>query len=265
MNSAQTIMDSRSMSGFPLSIGTGLALESVFDPIKEVMDPARVVPKRVDHTLYTDYVFNMSTILRNLLSSINYKDLVTVPKQIVLNTFLDEVEFLTHFFGMNSLNVNFYVHTYDYPKKTYPDKLRLASSDQQKYLQELTDFCLMGLRKHNDVAHFTKDVFYGKDTSALIVTHVPWDLLSYDRFRRLDLLESHTGVVKTRKDWNTKYFKIPDKDMSFLPFMEFLLTTFGDNVMFRPAPLKERLELYEAMVKKKVHPLMSELTLSYMR
>lgn len=265
MTNPQTIMDSRSMSGFPLSIGTGLALETLFNPIKEVVDPSRVVPKKADLSLYTDYVFNMSTILRNFLSAVPYKDLVTVPKQTVLNTFLDEVEFLTHFFGMNSLKVNFYVHTYDYPKKTYPDKLRLASSDQQKYLQELTDFCLMGLRKHDDVQHFTKDVSYGNESSALIVTHVPWDLLSYGKFRRLDLLESHTGLVKTRKDWNTKYFKIPDKDMSFLPFFEFLLTTFGDHVMFRPAPLKERLEVYEAMVKKKVHPLMSELTLSFMR
>lgn len=265
MNTAQNILDSRAMSGFPVSIGTGLALETVFEPIREVADTARDVPKRVDKAQYTDYVFNMSTILRNLLSSISYKDLIGIPKQMILNTFLDEVEFLTHFFGMNSMNVNFYVHTYDFPRKTYPDKLRLASSDQQKYLQGLTDFCLMGVRKHDEVQHFTKDVTYGNDCSALIVTHVPWDLLSYDRFRKLDLLESHTGVVKTRKDWNTKYFKIPDKDMSFLPFMEYLLTTFGDNVMFKPGPMKDRLELYESLVKKKVHPLMSELTLSFMR
>ena len=261
----KSLLDNRPMSGFPVSVATGMALETLFDPIRDVVDPSRVTPKRVNSSEYTDYIFNMSTILRNLLNSIPFKDLQRVDKKDVLEVFLDEVEFLTHFFGMNSMNVNFYVHTYDFPKKTYPDKLRLASSDQQKHLQGLTDFCLMGVSKHDEVQHFTKDVTYGNDCSALIVTHVPWDLLSYDRFRKLDLLESHTGVVKTRKDWNTKYFKIPDKDMSFLPFMEYLLTTFGDNVMFKPGPMKDRIELYESLVKKKVHPLMSELTLSFMR
>lgn len=258
-------MESRTMSGFPVSIGTGLALETILNPITEVLDEGRIPPDRPDLSVYTDYVFNMSTLLRNLLSSVPFKDLQMVPKATVCDTFLGEVEFLTNFFRMQGMNIRFYVHTYDYVKKTYPTKLRLAASDQQKYLQELVEYCLNQVKRQDDVEHFNKDVRYEVDTSALIVTHVPWDLLSYDKFRRLDLLESHTGLVKTRKDWNTKYFKVPDKDMSFLPFMEYLLTVFGDHVMFKPEPLKDRLELYESMLKKKVHPLMSEMTLSFMR
>lgn len=261
----QAVMDSRQMSGFPVSIGTSLALETIFTPIRDVIDEARIPPDKPDLSLYTDYIINLSTIMRNLLTSVPSKDLVTVPKSIIMETFLSEIDFLTNFFRMNGMNPRFYVHTYDYPRKTYPDKLRLASSDQQKYHLELTEFCLNQVKRQNDVEHFNKTISYGPDTSALIMTHVPWDLLSYDKFRRLDLLESHTGLVKTRKDWNTKYFKIPDKDMSFLPFMEYLLSIFGDSVMFKPAPIKDRLELYESLAKKKVHPLMSELTLSFMR
>lgn len=261
----QTVLDTRQMSGFPVSIGTGLALETIFTPIRDVIDEARIPPDRPDLSLYSDYIINMSTILRNLLSSVAFKDLQTVPLSAISDVFLGEVEFLTNFFNMNGMNVNFYVHTYDYVKKTYPTKLRLAKSDQQKYLQNIVDYCLDKVKKENDVKHFNKTISYQPDTSALIITHVPWDLLSYDKFRRLDLLESHTGIVKSRKDWNTKYFKIPEKDMSFLPFMEYLLTVFGDNVMFSPDPLKDRLDLYESLVKKKVHPLMSEMTLSFIR
>ncbi|WP_396190387.1 hypothetical protein [Flavobacterium sp.] len=267
MISAKEIMDTRAMSGFPVSVGTGLGLEALFDPIDKVIDETRTVPPKANRSLYTDYLFNISTLLRNLLGSVQYKDLQQVSKQLIYDTLLSEIDFISNFCLTQGINAKFYVHTYDYPRKTYPDKLRLASSDQQKYLHEVSEYCLGKIRKQDDVLHFVKDVHLrgSPELSALILTHVAWDLLSYGRFRRLDLLESHTGVIKTRKEWNTKYFKVPDKDMSSLPFMEYLLTTFGDHVMFKPAPLKDRVELYDSLIKKKVHPLMTETTFSFLR
>lgn len=257
------ILDNRAMSGFPVSIATGLALETIFTPIKEVFDEAREAPPKANLKNYTDYLINVSTLLRNLVTSVKYEELVKLSNKDIFNCLLEEIEFLHNFFQMHSLPLKFYIHSYQYPKKTYADKLRLASSDQQKHHADINDYCLSKIQREDDTLQFSKSISLSKDSSCLLLTHVPWDLLSYDNFQNLELLESHTGVIKTRKDWNTKYFKLPEKDMSFLPFMEYLLTTFGDSVMFKPGPMKDRVTLYETLLKKRVHPLMSELSMSF--
>lgn len=258
----------RPTSGFPLSIATSLALETLFTPIQDVYDPSREVHNLTDLSTYSLYLFNVATLLRNIIQSVSYQELATIPRNDVRDALLEEIEFLSQFFESNNVPLTFYLHTYTYVKQTYGqgNKLRKSTTDKQLFIDALTTYCLDHVRKQDDVTVFHKDLRFKAEDSVLVFTHVPFDLLSYGNFLRLDLLESHTGLIKTRKDWNTKYFKLPgERDMSFLPFMEYLLTTFGDHVMFTPAPLKERLELYESLKKKHVHPLMSELSLSFMR
>ena len=255
----------RPMSGFPVSIATGLALETLFTPVQEVVDPQREVTNLTDLSTYNLYIFNTSTLLRNILATLPSKELPLISKQDVHAALLEEIEYLTNFFATNDLQVAFYVHSYKYVKDTYKDKLRTSSTDKQLLLDSYHTYSLDQLRKQDDVQLFHKNISYQSSDKALIFTHIPFDLLSYSNFSKLDLLESHTGKIKTRKEWNTKYYPLPgEKDMSFLPFMEYLLSIFGDHVMFSPAPLKERIELYETLKKKSVHPLMSELTLSFL-
>lgn len=261
------LLTDRAQSGFPVSIGTGLALETLFTPIQDVIDETRIVNNIPDLSVYSIYVFNISTLLRNLINTVNFKDLVTISKKDILDTLLEEIDFLTNFFSNNNLNVKFYIHNYNYVKSTYKDKkvLRTSTTDKQLYIDDINNYCLDRIKKEDDVEVFSKDIKYDKTDSALILTHVPFDLLSYGNFIKFDLLESHTGNVKSRKDFNTKYHQLPNKDMSFLPFFEYLLAeVFGDSVMFHPAPLNKRLEIYETMQKKHVTPLTSELSFSFM-
>lgn len=252
-------------SGFPVSIGTGLSLESLFNPVQPVYDNTREVPNKIDTSIYNNYIFNISTLLRNMLNSIPSQELFTTPKKNILDSLLEEIDWLTNFFQMSELNINFYINNYNYVKSTYKDKkvLRVAKTDKQLYLDSIYKYCLDNISKEDDVKVFSNDIKYNKEDTALIFTHVPWDLLSYKNFVKLDLLESHTGILKTRKNWNTKYYKMPgNRDMSFLPFIEYLLASvFGDNVMFQPAPLNFRIDLYNTLLKKNVHPLMDEFTL----
>lgn len=255
-----TPLSDRPKSGFPVSIPTGLALQTIFDPVQPVIDPDRLVPPKAIRGNYNTYLFNISTLLRNLISSIPGKELMFHSQQAIFDTLLEEIEYLTHFFRMNDLNISFYVHTYNYVLSKYKDQIRAANTENQKYIQAVNDFCFKKLKGQDDVLHFTKHLEPSRGTAALLLTHVPWDLLSHHSFLRLDLLESHTGVIKTRKDWNSKYFKIKDHDLSNLPFIESLLTTLGDSVMFQPFPLNERLKLVEKLKQKNVHPLMDEMT-----
>lgn len=260
------LLANRTMSGFPVSIGTGLSLETLFTPIQDVYDDSREVKNLPDLGVYSVYIFNISTLLRNLINAINYKDLVTIPIPDIHSALLEEIEFLTNHFTSSQVNLKFYINDYTFVKNTYKDgdKLRTSTTDKQLYTDSIFNYCLDRLRKEDDVEVFTKDIRYDRRDSGLIFTHVPFDLLSHSNFVKLDLLESHTGLIKTRKDWNTKYYPIPNKDMSFLPFMEYLLVTFGDHVMFKPDPINKRLEVYEAMKKKGVNPLTSELSFSFM-
>lgn len=255
----------RETSSFPLSVGTGLALETLFTPTEESIDPDRIVENVPDLSIYTLYIFNLSTLMRNILSSLKFEQIVSAPNSKIYEILKEEVEFLEGFFQSNNVPIAFYVNSYTYFKNAYPDKLRKPSTDKQMRLDDITTYCLNRAKKELNVTSFSKDVHFGKEHRGLIFTHVPADLLSYGRFTTLDLLESHTGKIKTRKEWNTKYYPIPGKDMSFLPFMEYLLVTFGDKTMFKPASLSDRESLHSVMLKKGVNPLTTEFSLSFMR
>lgn len=263
ITSALTLSE-RSMSGFPVSVGTGLALETIFSPTQDVIDPDRKAPPKIVKDSYNLYLINAATIIRNLLSSLPYKDLVLIKYSDILDTLLTEIEYLTSLFETQSLNLKIYHNTYDVPTITHKDKLRLITTEQQKHIQDITYKCLKYLKSQDDTDVFRDKVSYGKTDTALMISHVPWDFLSHTNFSKLDMLESHTGVVKSRKDWYTKYFKIPDKDMSFLPLLESLLIVFGDTVMFKPDKISVRQELLQKLLDKNTHPLMSEQTLKYL-
>ena len=253
----------RPKSGFPVSIGTGLALETIFEPQEPVYDDSRIVPDRPPPQTYTEVLINLSTIARNLISSVPTKDLLFITKNQVLDVFLEEVNYLSTIFQMNETPVQFYVHSYAYPRHTYKDKMRVATTDIQTKQFSFTEYCLKHASAQDDTLSFSKNIKTSSSSTALILTHVPWDLLSYGNFKRLDLLESHTGTIKTRSEFNTKYMKLGNNDMSFLPFMEYLLSVFGDHVMFKPSTTKDRARVYEDMVKKGVHPLMTEMQLMF--
>ena len=64
-----------------------------------------------------------------------------------------------------------------------------------------------------------------------MLTHYPYDLLAHRKFNHLVLLESHTGNIKGKEYWYTKYYH--GKDLPEMPFRLDLLTLLGDNIQFR--------------------------------
>lgn len=258
------IQNKQSTTSFPVSIPTGLSLETLFTPILPQIDETRTVENLPDLSVYTLYAFNISTLTRNLINSFKYEDIAGVKNKFIYEILEAEIFFLSSFFQENNVPITFYINSYSYFINTYKDKIRKPTTDQQNRINDITSYCLSQAKTLTNTHKFSKDIRFGKEHSVLLFTHIPADLLSYGNFTTLDLLESHTGLIKTRKDWNSKYFPIPNKDMSILPFMEYLLTTFGDRVMFKPSPLKQRIELYDSMVKKGVTPLTSEFSMSFL-
>jgi hypothetical protein len=59
----------------------------------------------------------------------------------------------------------------------------------------------------------------------------------------LVLLESHTGKIKPRGQWYTKYLN--GKDLVQIPFNEGFLQVFGDSETFRPMDIRFRRAILE--------------------
>jgi hypothetical protein len=78
---------------------------------------------------------------------------------------------------------------------------------------------------------------------SLIITHVAYDLLSHKNFEKLEMIESHTGVLKTRNQWHTKF--LDGKELPMIPFLESMLCVFGDKETFRPMDIKLRRDVIE--------------------
>ena len=253
----------RPMSGFPVSMGTGLSLETLFTPIQEVYDPERTVTKVEDIHQFTHCLINVSTLLRNMISSYNFEQLVSIRKQEFLTTTIEEISFIKLHFMSQQFPVSFYIDTYRSVKDSYQSKnrLRTVTTDKAILVDTITQYCLDNLRKNADVITTNSKLPPSSQDHMLVLTHIPYDLISYRHFRSLTLLESNTGMIKPRELWYSKYYPIPDKDMSFLPLLEYPLSIFGDHVMFRPSKLQDRLNLYTQLLKQDVHPLTSEYTM----
>lgn len=258
------ILLNRDVSGFPLSVGTGLAMETLFTPTQESVNE-NPEEEKLDLSKYDLYAVNVNTIFRNILNSFKFHDVMQIHPRFIYHLLLEEITFLQGFFESNNVKLELYINSYKFFKDTYKDKLRKSSTDKQFLVDTFTDYAMKQIVKDiPNINMFSKHVAFDKKSKILLLSHIPADLLSYSRYGTFDLLESHTGQIKTRRHWNSKYFKIPGKDMSFLPFMEYLLTTFGDNVMFKPSPVKDRISLHEQLEKKGVNPLTSEMSFSFL-
>ncbi len=241
---------SRSMSAFPLSIGTSLALESLFKGRQDPYDPQREIPKIDNIDDYKLILINVNTLIRNIVGSVDYKlaEFLTEREIIIAlrQEILTIIDILIHE-GEDKIKPYFYSRNYSLIKKTFfkakvvkfnePTTAKQIIAGNQitktlKILKEDSEFSFIhwvGLSLIDRI-----------NTSAIMISHIPYDLLSWNKFNKLDLLESHTGILKTRKDFYTKYANSKKVDLSHIPFQRRLLAILGDNTMFKPFPQAAR-------------------------
>ena len=105
--------------------------------------------------------------------------------------------------------------------------------------------------RSEDIHVFTNKITPDKRVDALILTHVAYDLLCWPKFDKLDLIESHTGLLKSRNLWYTKFYQ--SEDLACIPFIEIMLKFYGDNHSFRPFPIAARKSVLELAIQKRWH------------
>lgn len=245
-----SILNDRQMSGFPVSIGTGLALETLDVPEIEVYDPSREVPPRVDITHYDAIFFNAKTILRNIFGSIPAGSIMSVTPDEYYACLKNEVAYLSDKFSLDDVDSYVYDSEYRGAYSVAPaTKYRNATTEKQLFMKTIEDKVIDRLVKEKYITK-VKDYVNFNAKKCIIFTHIPYDLTASVKYTVMHLLESHTGVLKKPNQWGSKYYPIGDLDMEILPFRLDLLVKFGDHVMFKPDPIDLRKKLYESLVTR---------------
>lgn len=249
----------RAVSGFPVSIGTSLALESLFNPIQTPYDPERKIPNRADLEKTDTCWFNITTMFRNLVGAIDKSVYLKARAEDFGATLLEEMGVIEGLFSQFSPHCRpvFYYSTYDDLRKAIASKriigvfLREPNTENQKYYQNLLLNAIKYIDKHTEsVLKFNDAVRPKRYENAIILTHQPYDLVDFMQFRDVELLESNTGVLKPRFQWNTKYHPFGEKSLHHLPFNRKLLLCMGDKSLIKPGPLPLRKQILETSLNR---------------
>lgn len=231
-----------------MNIATSLAIESLLN-----IHPERSWPK-APYLEYDQIWVNAKTLLRNILSSFPKEiDPYLVPGYLA-ELMHDEWDNIRHTLSETTkLEPVLYVSNYADIERRYRSDItpiRRDSTEKQKAAKERNDKALAIAMKtwtSDDIKIFTTDVTGDLGIRAIMLTHIPYDLIHYRTFGELDLLESHTGMVKNRSLWYTKFLN--GKDLAVIPFTIYFLRIFGDKEMFSPMDIKLRRALVELGTK----------------
>lgn len=241
----------RTMSDFPISIGTGLALSSLLTPTTAPYDPAREVPQKLSVLDYQEVWVNLRTLHRNLMGALpSGKEHAVMPQDLsdTLSFEVDLIDQLVREESKGRTRCVFYTSNYAGMAQAHPyGQLRRSTTVKQMEADSLMEQVLTDFFKHRVKSdlfeHFERMLEPKRRTRTLILTHYAYDLLSHRKFESLDLLESHTGVKKSFPDWHTKLSN--GKELVNIPFNSFTIQLFGDSQTFSPYPIKARQAIKE--------------------
>lgn len=203
-----------------LSIGTDLAFETLTSN-----EDASVKPVQFD-----ELWINIRTLIRNTSSAMR-KELRT--EQNILDNVLSDIEILSNTDDAwgSSRKIVLYNTTAKYVKTMVPyGDVKIPNTVKQKAARDL-EYGVLNRIKELKVPMVESDTKFGNPAAkALLITHLPTDLLSRYGFADVSLLESHTGVIKTFPEWTTKILTTANrKYASNLPFNKLTLTVMGDG------------------------------------
>lgn len=236
----------RTVGDTNLSIGTHLAIESLFPDEVELYDEEREFDE-VDPKKYQYHIFNVYTLLRNVLGSIEVNDKIGLLKDTegIASLLVEEIKQLSYLY--QSMGVRLVLILPDY-KKAIKGMNNMKKPMEVKgwlYFLAMESF-LKAMFKSESVlpevlrtSHLFPRFEKTQDNRPFLVTsHIGIDLLNKGDF---DLLESHTGALVKRSQFGKKYHPIGETDLSDYPFCGELYYLLGDRQIVKPFDLKFRL------------------------
>ena len=180
---------------------------------------------------YTHIYLNVRTLYRNFHGSFEKENVPTLTKYVDL--FVTEI-LLIHSIISESVKGNLQPVYYMPTSKSLPvimpwAKLKKESTQRQKNYESLEKMTIVKTlaKLDKNFVLIIDTLLKGQNASALIITHLPLDLLSYSSFRKLTLLESHTGALKSKVEWIVKLSK--NSHYRNIPFNILSIQVLGDR------------------------------------
>jgi len=249
-----------------LSIGTSLSFESLFTGTQQPYDLERVIPNNVDISHYDEMWINLFTLFRNIIGSVPSAQVSNLKPEDIAYVLAEEVETIREIVRLQAGN-RFRVVIYSSGYKGLKEKhvfanIRVDTTEKQRMMTDLLNDTINVYYKHNplhvDGKHYNLGIGDAESINKkiLILSHYAYDLLSYKKFFKMDLLESHTGVLKERAKWYTKY--TDGKNLMRIPFNEAFIQVFGDSQTFYPMDKVLRADILELAEKSHWNPLTTD-------
>lgn len=241
----------RAVGQLPISVATSLALEGAFGihPDQPPVDPAPIMQ-------YNHLWINVRTMVRNILGAITKDFYEKFEPHFIhecIHQEMQHIEGAVLSASNGGCSVVFYSPDYGKIKQALPGaNYRVPGTEKQFFAEALERVCTTTAVEESQGVDMrsTKIKIEAPTHEALILTHLPIDLLSRYNFRKLDLLESHTGVIKDPAQWYSKLTN--GRELPPLPFNEFTLKVFGDNNNLLSAqPIKVRRAILEVAAQDK--------------
>ena len=226
--------EERTIGDSGLSIATHLTMENLL-PIQRY-DKEKPLANPINLNDYTYFLFNFYTLARNVYNSYASREKLDIIKnKQFYNVVEDEITILqTYFSNFNKTKFVIYKPNYDKVIKMFNqfkgDKNTVKYEDFVILDKYLTKFIEKGTSLHT-VVDKTSYILPKMDGDVILMTHFPMDLLNKGR---LHLIESHTGKLKSQKDFYTKFHTLGVRDLSNIPFCEDTYYIFGDTNFIKP-------------------------------
>ncbi len=232
---------------YQVSIGTSLAFETLFG-INDNIAPTEPLPFKQ----YTYVLINLRTLIRNMYGAVQKELKAEWSAQKYYDKVKKELEMIPLILDDQSqgqLSAVYYLPSYRSVEKTYPNAILKSMSKKaygRQHYEAIEQYCVAqlnaaALRGEQTIAMVDTSL-PPMDQKSVIMTHLPIDLLSYSKTDLVDLIETHTGVIKPRRLWFTK---LNGKGLDRIPFTEWSLQWFGDGKTFSGMPPKYRAAVLE--------------------
>lgn len=251
------IFAEREVGQFPLSIATSLGLEGAFGIMKEE-DARGIAQDSVNPPIkeYQHLWVNLRTLFRNIHGSMKREAADSLDANALGEMLLIEATTLANLVQdrtQRRVSVFFYACTYKsvesfYPHANFKEKLTDKQRIYAGFESSSVEVLLRLPHDHLRVETFNMTISpKGSFDHVAVMTHYPVDLLEIKGVRNIGLLESHTGVIKTKYQWYTKLKN--GKELVRIPFDRMTLQLLGDSAgmftAYPPAFRKKLLEIAE--------------------
>lgn len=242
-----SVVSERPLGQYPLSIGTSLALEgSVGRHPDRPMGPYHL-------SEFPHHRANLKTLFRNYYEAIGKDNITGARFDELVGGYYQELLTYRDIVHAESggAEVAFYICDYIGLKQRMPHAMLRGDSTANQALYTKTMKAVISEVLKNDpeitsVYKLKIEEPARLTQKTLLFTHLCYDLTTRSYTNHM-LLESHTGAIKDKSLWYTKYYR--GKELTQIPFREDFLAIFGDTHMFSPLSPAFRKALTDLAVK----------------